>query len=78
MEYKSDPIEEKLRLCEMITIIKDSFDAISIEDGQLPGYDSDVMANDELLIKYLSRNKDTALNDIVSCTYFPTGRTLRF
>ena len=44
--------------------LKTSFD---IENGKLLGlYDSDIMANDDLLIKYLSRTKDTALNDIVA------------
>lgn len=44
--------------------LKTSFD---IENGKLIGiYDSDIMANDELLIKYLSKNKDTVLTDIVA------------
>ena len=44
--------------------LKTSFD---IENAELLGfYDSDVMANDELLIKYLSQNKDTVLSDIVA------------
>ena len=44
--------------------LKTSFD---IENGKLLGlYDSDIMANDDLLIKYLSRTKDTALSDIVA------------
>ena len=44
--------------------LKTSFD---IEKGSLLGfYDSDVMANDELLIKYLSQNKDSVLTDIVA------------
>jgi DNA helicase-2/ATP-dependent DNA helicase PcrA len=44
--------------------LKTSFD---IEKGELLGiYDSDIMANDDLLIKYLSRKKDTVLNDIVA------------
>ena len=38
-----------------------------IEDGQLKDfYDSDVVANDELLTKYLARNKRTVLNDIIA------------
>ncbi|MCL1805473.1 MAG: ATP-binding domain-containing protein [Clostridiales bacterium] len=41
--------------------------AFDIEGGEMTGvYDSDVMANDELLIKYLSGNKDTVLTDIVA------------
>ena len=41
--------------------------AFDIEVGEIVGvYDSDVMANDELLIKYLSSNKDTVLTDIVA------------
>lgn len=38
-----------------------------IEKGQLIDfYDSETIANDELLIKYLSRNKDAVLNEIVA------------
>lgn len=38
-----------------------------IEDGKLQGfYDSDVAANDELLVKYLSRNRDAVLGDIIA------------
>lgn len=38
-----------------------------IEDGKLQGYyDSDVAANDELLVKYLSRNREAVLGDIIS------------
>ncbi|MCL1849368.1 MAG: UvrD-helicase domain-containing protein [Clostridiales bacterium] len=41
--------------------------AFEIEGGKITGiYDSDVMANDELLLKYLSSNKDTVLTDIVA------------
>lgn len=44
--------------------LKTSFD---IENGELIGiYDSDIMANDDLLIKYLSKNKDSVLTDIVA------------
>jgi DNA helicase-2/ATP-dependent DNA helicase PcrA len=44
--------------------LKTSFD---IENGELLGlYDSDIMTNDDLLIKYLSRNKDAVLSDIVA------------
>lgn len=38
-----------------------------ISDGELHGfYDSDVAANDELLVKYLSHNKDMVLGEIIS------------
>lgn len=38
-----------------------------IEDGRLIGfYDSDVAANDELLVKYLSKNRDAVLGDIIA------------
>lgn len=38
-----------------------------ISDGRLLGfYDSDIAANDELLIQYLSRNKDMVLREIIS------------
>lgn len=38
-----------------------------IEDGILKGfYDSDVAANDELLVKYLSKNRDAVLGDIIA------------
>lgn len=38
-----------------------------IENGVLQGfYDSDVAANDELLVKYLSKNRDAVLGDIIA------------
>lgn len=38
-----------------------------IENGTLQGfYDSDVAANDELLVKYLSKNRDAVLGDIIA------------
>lgn len=38
-----------------------------IEDGELKGFfDSDTVANDELLVKYLSQNKDVVLGEIVA------------
>lgn len=44
--------------------LKRTFD---IADGRLQGYyDSDVAANDELLVKYLSQNKEAVLGDIIS------------
>lgn len=52
---KSVPIELSL---------KRTFD---ISDGKLLGYyDSDTVANDELLVKYLSQNKEAVLGDIIS------------
>lgn len=44
--------------------LKRTFD---IEDGVMQGfYDSDVAANDELLVKYLSKNRDAVLGDIIA------------
>lgn len=38
-----------------------------IENGTMNGYyDSDVAANDELLVKYLSKNRDAVLGDIIA------------
>lgn len=38
-----------------------------IDNGRLLGfYDSDVASNDELLVKYLSRNKDAVLGEIIA------------
>lgn len=38
-----------------------------VADGKLLGYyDDDVAANDELLVKYLSQNKDAVLGDIIA------------
>lgn len=38
-----------------------------IDNGRLIGfYDSDVAANDELLVKYLSKNRDAVLGDIIA------------
>lgn len=39
----------------------------SVQNGELQGYyDSDVAANDELLVQYLSKNKDVVLGDIIA------------
>lgn len=39
----------------------------SVENGQLMGYyDSDVASNDELLVQYLSKNKDAVLGEIIA------------
>ena len=44
--------------------LKRTFD---IESGTLQGfYDSDIAANDELLVKYLSKNRDAVLGDIIA------------
>lgn len=44
--------------------LKTTFD---IKDGQLLDfYDSEMIANDELLAKYLSKNKDVVLNEIIA------------
>lgn len=38
-----------------------------VSDGNLNGYyDSDVASNDELLVKYLSKNKDVVLGEIIA------------
>lgn len=43
---------------------KRTYDA---SDGRLNGYyDSDIASNDELLVKYLSRNKDVVLGEIIA------------
>ncbi|MBQ3163371.1 MAG: ATP-binding domain-containing protein [Lachnospiraceae bacterium] len=45
-------------------LLKRTYD---IENGILNGYyDSDVAANDELLVKYLSKNRDAVLGDIIA------------
>lgn len=45
-------------------LLKRTYD---ISEGQLQGfYDSDITSNDELLIKYLSRNKDVVLGEIIA------------
>ena len=44
--------------------LKRTFD---VQEGELKGYyDSDVAANDSLLIQYLSRNKEAVLGDIIA------------
>ncbi len=38
-----------------------------VQDGELKGYyDSDVASNDQLLVQYLSQNKDVVLGDIIA------------
>lgn len=44
--------------------LKRTFD---VESGQMKGfYDSDVASNDELLVQYLSKNKDVVLGEIIA------------
>ena len=54
---ESDPMEIEL-------FLKRTFD---IEKGIMNGYyDSDVASNDQLLVKYLAKNKDVVLGDIIA------------
>ena len=54
---EGDPMEIDL-------VLKRTFD---IENAQLNGYyDSDIAANDQLLVQYLAKNKDVVLNDIIA------------
>lgn len=54
---EGDPMEIDLAL-------KRTFD---IEDGVMNGYyDSDIASNDQLLVKYLAKNKDIVLGDIIA------------
>ncbi len=49
-----------------------------IDGGELLDfYDTDVVANDELLIKYLGRNRDAALSDIVATIQRDQNRIIR-
>ena len=49
-----------------------------IDEGRLLDfYDTDVVANDELLIKYLGRNRDAALSDIVATIQRDQNRIIR-
>lgn len=55
--------------------LKRSFD---IEDAELKGFfDSDVTVNDELLIKYLSQNKEVILNDIIATIQQEQNKIIR-
>ena len=52
-----DPMEIEL-------FLKRTFD---IENGKMNGYyDSDIASNDQLLVKYLAKNKDVVLGDIIA------------
>lgn len=49
-----------------------------ISDGRLLGYyDNDMAASDELLVKYLSQNKDAVLGDIISTIQKEQNRIIR-
>lgn len=49
-----------------------------INNGELLGYyDNDVAASDELLVKYLSQNKDAVLGDIISTIQKEQNRIIR-
>lgn len=55
--------------------LKRSYD---IQDGKLIGYyDSDVATDDELLVKYLAKNKDVVLNDIISTIQKEQNKIIR-
>lgn len=50
-----------------IPIILDLKRTYDVAEGELKGYyDSDVASNDELLVKYLSKNKDVVLGEIIA------------
>lgn len=49
-----------------------------IENGRLIDlYDSEIIANDELLVKYLSKNKDVVLNEIVATIQKDQNKIIR-
>lgn len=63
------------KLVEIDLQLKRSYD---VEKGKLVGfYDSDVASNDELLVKYLSQNKDVVLSDIISTIQKEQNRIIR-
>ena len=56
--------DEEETVVHIDLVLKRTFD---IEKGVLNGYyDSDVAANDELLVKYLAQHKDVVLGDIIA------------
>lgn len=58
------PTKEKLLEIPVDLRLKRTYDT---EDGQLLGYyDNDVASNDDLLVKYLAKNKDAVLGDIIA------------
>ena len=49
-----------------------------IEEGKLLGYyDDDIAANDELLVRYLSQNKEAVLGDIIATIQKEQNRIIR-
>lgn len=55
--------------------LKTTFD---IKDSQLIDlYDSEIIANDDLLVKYLSKNKDVVLNEIVATIQQDQNKIIR-
>ena len=63
---------------EMIPICLNQKRTYDIEDGKLIGfYDSDTVANDELLVKYLARNKDVVLGEIIATIQQEQNRIIR-
>lgn len=67
--YENEPGEGTYRLPDGKTMeidlhLKRTYD---IQNGELKGYyDSDVASNDQLLVQYLSQNKDVVLGDIIA------------
>lgn len=56
--------EEQFEKIDIDLVLKRTFD---IEKGVMNGYyDSDIAANDELLVKYLAQHKDVVLSDIIA------------
>lgn len=56
--------EEEETKINIDLVLKRTYD---IENGKLNGYyDSDIAANDELLVKYLAQHKDVVLGDIIA------------
>ena len=65
---EGDPMEIDL-------VLKRTFD---IENAHLNGYyDSDIASNDQLLVKYLAKNKDIVLGDIIATIQKEQDRIIR-
>lgn len=63
---------------ESIPIYLNQKRTFDIEQGRLLGfYDSDAVANDELLIKYLAKNKDVVLGEIIATIQQEQNRIIR-
>jgi len=63
-EIPDGSAKDKNLQCRIDLSLKRTYD---IENSILQGfYDSDVAANDELLVKYLSKNRDAVLGDIIA------------